>query len=358
MDVGRLPSMAYLARATAAVLGTVLLFALSLRVASVLVSIFLGLFIAIGIEPVVARAERRGVRRGLALVGLTLGVVVLGAGVLLVLVVPAANQAAKLAQRVPEHLDQLTARLDGTAVSDYLARPEVRDTITHAVETLLAHVDDLLGSVFGAAGGVIGFVFSGVTVVVLAIYFSLALPRLRTRAHGWLGDPRRQAALDEAMAKVGAYVTGQAAICLCAGVTSYVVMLAIGVPYPAVLAVLVLLLDAIPQVGATLAAVIAVIVALTAGLPVAIATAAFFLVYQQVENYLIAPRVFSSAISLTPLGAFLAVLIGGELAGIIGAVGALPVTAAAKVVLAHVLEERASGPARAESGMPAPVSGG
>jgi predicted PurR-regulated permease PerM len=341
--------MTYLARATAVVLGTVLLFVLSLQIASVLVSVFLGLFIAIGIEPVVARAERRG----LALAGLTLGGLAAAIGLLLVLVVPAANQAARLVHNLPDHLDQLTARFDHTAVSDYLARPEVQEKITKAVEALLAHVDDLLGSVFGAAGGVIGVIFSGVTVLVLAVYFSLALPRLRVRAHGWLGDSRRQEALDEAMAKVGAYVTGQAAICLCAGLASYVAMLVIGVPYPAVLAILVLLLDAIPQVGATLAAVVAVLVALTAGLPVAIATAVWFLVYQQVENYLIAPRVFSSAISVTPLGAFLAVLVGGELAGIIGAVGALPVTAAAKVFLAQALEGRAGEAASVDVGQTA-----
>lgn len=141
--------------------------------------------------------------------------------------------------------------------------------------------------------------------------------------------------LDESLSTVGGYVTGELAICACAGVASYIAMELIGVPYPALLAIVITVLDAVPQVGATIGAVIAVLVAFTAGVPVALIALVYFVLYQQLENYLIAPRVFSRTIALTPLASLLSVLIGASLAGVVGTIVALPITAAGSTVFRH-----------------------
>lgn len=349
-----LPPIGYYVRITVAVLLTLLLAVLVYQARSVLVLIFLGVFIAVGLDPVVSRLERHGVRRGISVTVLALLVAGAVVAVVLVVVVPAVGQVTTLIESVPNLITKFNHVTRNTAIGDYLNRPDVQSKIQSAVGSALLNSAGSLGSIFGIIGGVAAAVFAGVTLFVLVIYFSLALPRLRRGAAALLGAPQRQEILDEALSKVGAYVTGQLAICVCAGTASYVALLLIGVPYPAILAIVIAVLDAVPQVGATIGAVIAVVIALTVSLPVALLTLVYFVVYQQVENYLIAPRIFSRTIAMTPLASLLSVLIGAALAGVVGAIVALPITAAALVVFRHTplgrrLEARRTDPAEAEA---------
>lgn len=126
-----------------------------------------------------------------------------------------------------------------------------------------------------------------------------------------------------------------------AGLASLVFFLLAGFPYPAVLALLVAVFDALPQIGAALASLVGVGVALTQSVGLAVATLVFFCVYQMVENYLVAPRVFARTVELSPAAAFVALLLGGAVGGLLGAITALPITAAGKVILRQVLDERA-----------------
>ena len=319
----RLPPMSYYVKITLSIVLTLVFVAAVYKARSILVLIFLAMFIAVGLEPVIARLERRGIRRGFTVTGL--GLIVAGALVALVMLViaPAARQVTELVSNVPDLISKLDDRIQGTALGDYINQPDVQANLQKALSSALQNSAGSLGSVFGVVGGLVSALFSALTLFVLIIYFTLAMPRLRKGADRLLGTPERRAVLDEALSKVGGYVTGQLTICLCAGIFSYVAMLLIGVPYPAILAIVIAVLDAVPQVGATIGAVIAVLVALTAGLPIAIGAALYFIVYQQAENYLIAPRIFSQTIALTPLASFVSVLLGAALAGVIGAIVAL-----------------------------------
>jgi predicted PurR-regulated permease PerM len=121
-----------------------------------------------------------------------------------------------------------------------------------------------------------------------------------------------------------------------AGVASYIVLRLLGVPFAAALAMWVAIADLIPTVGATLGALVAVIVAAFAGWGTVIGTVVYFIVYQQVENYVIVPRVMKKAVDLSPALVIVSVLIGGSLAGFAGALLALPLAAAAKVLIREV----------------------
>ncbi len=156
-----------------------------------------------------------------------------------------------------------------------------------------------------------------------------------------LAREERIAAADAALGRIGGYVSGQLVVSGIAGLTAFVFFLIVGMPYPTLLALVVAVLDAVPQIGATLASFVGVVAGLTVSFPLAVGTLVFFMIYQGAENYLIAPRVFSKAIELSPVGAFVAILIGAAAAGLLGAMTALPLTAAGKVVLSHVLSERA-----------------
>ncbi|GAB3443267.1 AI-2E family transporter [Phycicoccus ginsengisoli] len=326
------------------------------RVAGVLVLVFVALFLAVGGEPAVERLTRLGVRRPLAVVGLALLLAAVVVASLLALVVPAAQQLASLAGSVADAVARAGRDTSGTSLGDYLSRPEVQERVASLARSVVGHLDDLAGAVFGALGGVAGFVSTAATVGVLTLYFSVELPRMRAFVDARIQDPERRLAFAEALGKVGAYVAGQAVICLLAGTLSFVALRVIGVPYAALLALLVMLLDAVPQVGATIGSLLAIVVARSAGWPQALATALFFMLYQLLENNLIAPRVFSRTISVPPLAALLAVMLGFSLAGVLGALTALPATAAARVVLQRLRPGPAAAGGAAAAGAAFPAS--
>ena len=229
---------------------------------------------------------------------------------------------------------------------------------------LTSKVQDLLASLPGRlGGGVLGFtrrlfgaLFDTLTVVVLAIYFMADMPRLRHNAMRLFPRAHRVQAgrvADVMVDKVGSYMIGNLLISLAAGLASFAVFAALGMPFAVPLAFAVAVCDLIPMIGATLGAVICVLAALltTELWPTTVVVAIFFVVYQQVENYFIAPRILRSTVSLSAAAVLLAGLIGGTVLGLIGALMAIPVAAGLKVVLAERLQVRDSadaGPADAE----------
>lgn len=343
--------MAYWARTTATVLAVLLLVYLALQAGRVIILVFLGFFLAAGFDPPVQALERRGIRRGLAVL-LLFAVFV---GVLTLFVVfalrPALAQLGQFIGNVPTLLETLGDR--STTIGRFLdERPQVRQQVQDVVTRLPNLAAGSLTTVFGIVGTVVGVTFSVFTVLVLAIYFLLAMPRIRAFAARALETPERVAVFTEALGKVGAYVTGQFTVCGFAGAASFTYFTVAGVPYAAVLALAVAILDAVPQVGGGLAGLLGVLVALTVGVPLALLTLGYFAVYQQIENYVIAPRVFSRAVALSPVAVLVAVLVGASLAGFVGAVVALPVTAALKVVSRYVFRDQL-----AEIAPPRPTGG-
>lgn len=328
-------------------LGVGVLAVLAYTVRGMLVLVFLGLFFALGIEPAVSWLQRHHVRRGLAIAGIVASIVVVVGAVVLLALVPAVTELGHFVGRVPTLLAGLGANVgDPGELRAHLHDPAVQEKLKATASKAATVLLQALTAGFAALGVVFGGVFAAITAGALMVYFSLAMPRIhaavdRTEATG----AGRAAALRSAMSRVGGYVTGQAVVSLCAGAASYVFFLIAGVPYPALLAIVVALLDTIPQIGATLASLVGTMVALSESLPLAVITLGFFMLYQAIENYLITPRVFAKAVELSPLGAFVAILIGGALAGVLGAMLALPVTAALKVLYRHARTEAASRPA-------------
>jgi predicted PurR-regulated permease PerM len=139
---------------------------------------------------------------------------------------------------------------------------------------------------------------------------------------------------------VGGYVTGNLLISLIAGVSITIVLLALGVPFAVALGLLVAILDLIPLAGATIAGIVVVGISFLHSVPAGIIVAVFFVVYQQLENHFLQPVIYGRTVQLTPLVVLVAVLIGAELAGILGALGAIPVAGSIQVVLRDILAHR------------------
>jgi predicted PurR-regulated permease PerM len=323
--------------ATVLVVGLVALAVYAARGALLLV--FVGFFLATGLEPAIRWCVAKGLRRGLALVLVVLALLLVGAGLIAVLVVPAVREIGALGQQLPQFLASLGQRTGGS-FGQALNDPAHHDQLQQALSRLGPVITGAVTTVFGVLGAVFGSVFSALTVLVLLVYFTLAMPRIRAGIDRMLVREDRIATADQALGRIGGYVSGQLIVSGIAGVVSFLFFLIAGVPYPALLGIVVAVLDAIPQIGATLASLVGILAALSVSVGLAVATLLFFCAYQGLENYLIAPRVFSKAIELSPVAAFVAVLVGGFSGGLLGAITALPLTAAGKVIIRQAMAER------------------
>ena len=321
-------------------IGSILLIAL-FRVRSVLMLVFVAAFLAVGLDPAVSWLERKGMKRGWAVAVIFLGLVLVLVGFVAAVVPPLVEQVTNFATRLPEYIDSLANRND--RIAEFVNENDIPGKLRDAVENSTSQIGGSLGTVVGVAGSVLGKVFNALTVIVLTIYFSLSLSRAREGSLKLIPKTHRgrvKELADPILEKIGSYIAGNVAVSIIAGITSFIFFMIAGVPYPVALALWVAIADLIPLVGATIGMVPALIVAFFISLPVGIATLIFFLIYQQVENYVIVPRVMTKAIDISPAAVLLAALIGGSLLGFVGALIALPFAAAVKLLAQEVLFPR------------------
>jgi predicted PurR-regulated permease PerM len=307
---------------------------------AVLIRALIALFLAISLDPAVRLLTRWHLRRGLAILTIILVTLALAAAFLQSVIPAMVDQFDALVKDFPGYLASLQHRSASyRELSD-------RFHLTSQLEALLASLPARLGSgLLGLTGRLFSALFSALTVAVLTIYFMADLPRLRRgavlllpRAHRAEGGRIADVLID----KVGAYMIGNIVVSIVAGLAAFAALTGLGVPFAVPLAFVVAVCDLIPMIGATLGAVICVLVALlaTSVWPTAVLMAAFFVLYQQLENYLIAPRIMRGAVKLSPAAVLLAALIGGAALGLIGALMAIPVAAGATVLLSERLQAR------------------
>jgi predicted PurR-regulated permease PerM len=197
--------------------------------------------------------------------------------------------------------------------------------------------------VIGAGQIVISTLSSMLLVAVMTIYFLAAMPRTKLFFYRLVPHSRRPRVIligDEIFTKVGGYVLGNVITSFIAGAGTFFWMFAFGIPYAALLGLLVFLLDLIPIIGSTIGGAIVTLVALTVSLPVAIATLVFYCGYRLAEDYLLVPRIIGHTVKVPALVGMIAIVLGGVLLGIIGALIAMPVAAAIGLILNEVTFRR------------------
>lgn len=311
---------------------------------SILLTILVAAFLAIGLHPTVSRLERIGLRRGFAVAIVFVAFLAFFAGFGYSIVPPLVSQVQQFAEALPGYINDLQHNRTLAGLNDRFGiLDRARESLN--AETLGATGTAAVGGVFGVGKLLFSTVFNTLTVLILTLYFVSAFDRIKQGSYRLIPRSRRARAVllgDEILGRVGGYVAGAFSIAVIAGITSLIWMELpfIGVPYALALAMLVALLDLIPLVGATIGAIVVTLVALTVSLPVGIATAAFYLVYQQVENYFIYPRIMKRSVDVSPAAAIVAVLIGGGLLGVLGALLAIPVTAAVSLIFREIILPR------------------
>jgi predicted PurR-regulated permease PerM len=339
----RWPPMSYWVRVvlTVTAVGAVLLALWAVR--NIVVLVLMSAVLAIGLDPAVRFFERRGQRRGRAVALISLSVTALVVLFAWLVIPRIVTQVGELADDIPTYIDRLSARDD--AIGRYFRENDVSEQLEDFVAELPEQVTASFGTIVGVAGRVGSAIFNIVTVAILTIYFMASLPHMRRTAAIAFAPGTRDRAEDvvgKAIDRIGGYVGGILVTASIAGISallyfSILGVIGLGIPFAFPLAVFAALAGLIPAVGAYIGATPAVVVGFFQERPLTgFLILVYFIVYQQIENYVIQPRIMKDAVNLSPAAAVIATLGFGSLAGFAGALLALPAAATIKVIFVEV----------------------
>ena len=298
--------------------------------------ILISVFLTLAINPLVVWLQARGVRRrGIAVAIAYLAVLAALAAIGALFVPTLVDQVNKFVDAVPGYVHDLTK---GRGRLGFLeTRYQIVEKVQKAVkEGGATRVFGLSSTALAITKSVLTIVAGVVTIAFMTFFMLLEGPSWVERFYSTLPEAsqaRWRGVGHDIYRTVGGYVTGNLLISLVAGVSTALVLFLTGVPYSVALGLLVGILDLIPLAGATIAGILIATVALLHGLTAGIIVIVFFVIYQQIENHLLQPLVYGRTVQLSPLAVLIAVLIGAELAGVLGALAAIPVAGAIQVVL-------------------------
>ena len=305
--------------------------------------ILISIFLALAMNPLVELLQRHGLkRRGLA-TGATYLIVLAGIVGIAALFVPTlVHQTNQFVDKVPDYVDDLTSgrgRL-GFLQTKYHVVDRVRSGLHHGgAKKLLG----LSGTAVSLTKSVITAIVATVTIAFMTFFMLLEGPTWVERFLG-LAPPqsreRWRRVGHDIYRTVGGYVTGNLLISLIAGTAATIVLLALGVPFAVALGLIVAIFDLIPLAGATIAAIIVGLVAFLHSVPAGIVVLIFIAAYQQVENHFLQPVIYGRTVQLSPLAVLVSVLVGAELAGVLGALAAIPVAGTIQVIVRDRLATR------------------
>ena len=335
------PSNATVVRVVTITIGILLLLVAAYRVRSVLILVVISAFLAIGLDPAVRRLERWKVKRGWAVTIILLGVIAFLSAFAAAVVPQLVEQVTQFATDLPSYVEDIGERYP--RVQEYIQENDIPGQLREAAQDLPSRITGSIGSVVGLAGTILGRIFSFVTVLVLTIYFLLSLSHIREGTLKLVPKSKRERVknlMDPILEKIGGYIAGQIVVALIGGTLAFFFLWAVGAPSPIALALWVTIAALIPLIGATIGAIPAVIVGFVDSVGLGLVILIYFIVYQQIENYVIAPRVMTRAVDVSPAAILVAALIGGTLLGFVGALMAIPAAAAIRLIFEEVFIPR------------------
>jgi predicted PurR-regulated permease PerM len=323
------------------VLATIVAVWVILKSQEVLIWTFTSVLLALALNPAVEAFQRLGVRRRGAAAALVYLVVAAFIGGVAALIIPTlVQQVGDFIHAVPGYVQQLTAGRGplGFLERDYHVVERVRSAVSNGGGSAAASLAGGASTALDVTRSVVTFVAAVVTITFLTLFMLLEGPAWIQRGIGMLPErmqPTWREIADDIYHLIGRYVNGNLLISLVAGTSTTIVLLALGVPFALALGLLVAILDLIPLAGATLGAIVVTLVALSHSVSAGIVVLIFYIVYQQVENHILQPLIYGRTVRLSPLAILLSVLIGSQVAGVIGALVAIPVGGTIQILIDH-----------------------
>lgn len=333
-------------RLIAATIGTILFFVAVRQTQHTLTLIGVAIFLSLALNAPVhwlaihLPGKRRG-SRGWA-TGISIAAVVLVTGIFLSFIVPPlVRQTAEFVQDAPALVE--SARDENSALGRFIRDHNLEGQVDKASRQLSSRVDDIGGSAITTVGKIGSSLFATLTVIVLTVMMLAEAPRWR-RIFEQLVPSRhteRTKRLSRDMHRViQGYVNGQVLLAAIAAALIVPMLFILGVANPLALMVVVFICGLIPMVGHTIGAIIITTVALFHSLPAAIIILAYYILYQQIENYVVQPRIQANATNMSALLVFISVLVGANFGGLLGALVAIPVAGCLRVLVLDYLETR------------------
>jgi predicted PurR-regulated permease PerM len=314
------------------------------KLSDLLIWLMISLFLSFALEPAVNWLQQRGWKRGLATAVLLFGLFVLGTVLVASMIPLVIQQVRDLIDNVPLYLADISEY--SKRWFDYeISTDEIIEQLQGVDVSLADYARNLAGNLLGVGAAIMGAVFQLFTIGLFTFYLVADGPRLRRTVCSILPPARQREVLwawDVAIEKTGGYLYSRLLLAVVAGVTSFIAMTVLGVPFALPLALWMgLLSQFIPVVGTYIAAAVPLLVALLNDPVSALILGIYFAVYQQVENYLLSPRITARTMQLHPAVAFGAAIAGGSLMGAIGAFLALPAAAIVQAGLSTYLKRHA-----------------
>ena len=313
-------------------------------IANIITYVFAAMFIALGLDPIVSKLEQLGLKRPIAI----LSVIAVFIGIIAVFLssfLPQVlRQASAFLSQAPQELANLLKQPLIASLDDRLGGA-ISDAISHAGD-FIANSENwpgMFGGVVQVGLTIVNGFFGGVIIVILSIYFMASLQRFKNWIYSLVPASGRDTFVslaDQIADSVGRYVIGQVFIALCNGVLSFILLSVLNFEFALVLAFTTFLLSLVPLVGTLSGAAIVTIVALGISPTTALIVAVYYIIYMQIEAYVISPRVMIKAVSVPVAVVVVAALIGGTLLAVLGALGAIPVAASVMLILRQVVVPR------------------
>jgi predicted PurR-regulated permease PerM len=325
--------------ATVGVGFALLLYFVLINVGALLAWIAAALFIALGLDPIVRWLERKGLPRPAGVIIVVLILAGLVASFISTLIPTIVNQTTQIVANAPRYVDDF---LNSAFFQSIDQQFQVRERIDVELAKFFANsenVTGIFGGVLGVGGAVLQGAFGALIVLVLTLYFLASLPALKIWAYRLAPRSRRQQVQrlsEEISSSVGSYVIGQACVALINASVAFIAMTIAQVPFTALLTFVVALLAFIPLIGAVIAGALVSLVALTVSWQTAALFAVIYFAYLQIEAYFVSPRVMQRAVAVPGAVAVIAVIAGGSLLGVLGALMAIPVAASVMLLLKDV----------------------
>lgn len=330
-------------RVLSIIIGVAVLLAVIWIARRVVTWVFIALFLALALDPLVNFIQRRGrFKRAPAITVAYALVLIVIVGIGWSFVPKLTDEVNGFAHALPSYAHDLThgrGRL-GFLETKYHIVEKVREQVNKGGASRLL---GLSGAALSITKSVLAIVAATVTIVFLTFFMLLEGGAWAERGYSLFPEqsrPRVRRVCHDMYRTVGGYVTGNLLISVIAGASAAIVLLIMGVPYAVALGLVVAIFDLIPLAGATIAGIVVVGVAFLHSVPAGIVAAIFIIVYQQVENHFLQPVIYGRTVQLSPLTVLIAVLVGAEASGVIGALAAIPVAGALQVIVRDQLEHR------------------
>ena len=321
------------------IVGLFVVFNVLQRLRGLIIIIAIAVFLSIALEPGVNYLARRGWRRGVA-TGLLFVVLLVGVSLFVGLMVPlVVDQTARFIEEVPGYVDQLAEWGEGFGID--FSSDRISEAITNFDADLQRIAADVAGSIFGVGTALLGTIFQLLTIGLFTFYMTAEGPKFRRTVCSVLRPERQVEVLriwDIAIEKTGGYFYSRALLAAFSASVSWAVFTIIGVPFALALGLWMgILSQFVPVVGTYIGGALPALIAVLVSPARAIAVLVYIVIYQQIENYLLAPKITARTMSLHPAVSFGSAIAGGTLLGVPGALMALPTAATVQAFVSTYL---------------------